>query len=78
MIELTEKQGEAIAAQVNPTVFDPKSKTTFVLVRREVFERMRGLCYDGKDLSDNEVRLLLAGSVKENGLDEPGMEDFDK
>ena len=77
MLELTDQQGQAIADQVNPTIFDPKTKTTYVLVRKEVFERARGLFYDDMDLSHPELRLLLATSMQGNGWDEPGMEDYD-
>jgi hypothetical protein len=77
MIELTEQQGQAIAAEENPVVLDPRTQTTYVLVRQEVFARIKGLLYDDSELSHDELRLLLAQSSKANGWDEPGMEAYD-
>jgi hypothetical protein len=54
MIELTEEQRQAIAAsgEVPPTVLDPETKAAYVLVRREVFQRLRGL------LEEDDARLM--------------------
>lgn len=53
MIELTEDQRQAIAADEEspPTVLDPETKTTYVLIRKEVFERLKGVL-------DDDVRLM--------------------
>src|SRR5437660_1194581 len=40
MIELTQEQWQAIAQEENPTVFEPESKTAYVLVRKDVFEKL--------------------------------------
>jgi hypothetical protein len=77
MIELTELQGQAIAGQENPTILDPRTQATYVLVRQEIFARIEGLFYDDFELSHDELRLLLARSAKSNGWDEPGMEAYD-
>jgi hypothetical protein len=36
------------------------------------------LAYDDSDWSEDELRLLLAMSVKANGWDEPGMDMYDR
>ena len=43
MIELTETQRQAIASsrESPPTVIDPQTKTAYVLVRKEVYERFQ-------------------------------------
>lgn len=42
MIELTEAQAQAVAAseETPPTIVDPKTNTTYVLIRRELYEQM--------------------------------------
>jgi hypothetical protein len=77
MIELTQQQGLAMANEQNPIVFDPRTKITYVLVRKEVFDRITSLLYDDSELSHDELRLHLARASQANGWDEPGMEDYD-
>jgi hypothetical protein len=77
MIELTDQQGQALAAQENPTVVDPRTKATYVLVRKEIFDRIKGLLYDDREWTADEQLRLLAESGKRAGWDEPGMEDYD-
>jgi hypothetical protein len=44
MLELTEEQIRAVEqVEQPPLLFNPKTQEEFVLVRREVFERMRKL-----------------------------------
>jgi hypothetical protein len=44
MIELTEQQRRALAASEAPmTVIDPDTKTIYVLVRKEVYDRLKAL-----------------------------------
>jgi hypothetical protein len=43
MIELTEHQQEAIAAQEQrPVVVDPRTGQEYLLIRREIYELVRG------------------------------------
>ncbi len=78
MIELTEQQGQAIAGEEIPTIVDPRTQTTYVLVRQEIFARIKRLLYDNTELSHDELRLHLARSAKANGWEEPGMEAYDR
>ncbi len=75
MFELTEAQRQIVLAEDNPTVVDPQSHQAYVLVRKELFDRITGLLYDDSELTHDELRLLLARSAKGNGWDEPGMEE---
>src|SRR5206468_4551131 len=45
MIELTEEQRRAIATtdEEPPTVIDPTTRATYVLLRRELYERWKGI-----------------------------------
>src|SRR5271155_4970755 len=61
MIELTEQQSSAVAASgdVPQVVMDPKTRTAYVLVRREVYERLKD-DYDDSPWTDDEMGLLAA------------------
>ncbi len=41
MIELTEEQTQAVEEGGNPILLNPKTQEEFVLIRKEVFEKMR-------------------------------------
>lgn len=47
-----------------------------VLVRSEIFDRVRALL--GDDWTHEDMRMALARSSKQNGWDEPGMEVYDE
>ena len=80
MIELTDEQRQAIALATEspPTVRDPTTQTSYVLVRKDVYERLIRASYDATDLGDAELRLRLARASAANGWDEPGMEAYDR
>jgi len=68
MIELTEAQWQALAVggESPPTVIDPQTKTPHVLLRRDIYERIRSL------LDEDDARLmapLLADLDSEDWVD---------
>ena len=62
MIELTEQQAQAIAVSGDtpPVVVDPKTKTSYVLLRQEVYEQLASEEYDDSPWTDEEMALLAA------------------
>jgi hypothetical protein len=56
-----------------PDAWSAQTKPNFV-----VYERIKGLLYDGGEWSDDELRLLLARSAEANGWNEPAMDDYDQ
>jgi len=62
MIELTEQQAQAIAlsSETPPVVVDPKTKTSYVLLRQEVYEQLTSEEYDDSPWTDDEMALLAA------------------
>jgi hypothetical protein len=80
MIELTPEQARAVAeaAETPPTVLDPQTSTSYVLIREDVYKRLRGLLYDDTDLGHEQLRSLLARSAAGNAWDEPGMDAYDR
>ena len=59
MIELTEEQQQELSVP-EPVAIDPSTKNNCVLVRKNVFDRMKGLLRDHGEWTDDELRLLLA------------------
>jgi hypothetical protein len=41
MIELTQEQWQAIAREENPTLIEPESKTAYVVVRKDLHDKLR-------------------------------------
>ncbi len=77
MIELTEEQRRELSAP-EPIAIDPSTKKTHVLVRQNVYDRIKGLLYDDGEWTDGELRILLARSADANGWNEPAMDDYDE
>jgi hypothetical protein len=73
MIELTREQWQAIAQEENPTVIEPESKTAYVLVRKELFERWRRVFDDEPDAA-----LLVNEMMAEDDADDPLLESYQK
>ena len=62
MIELTEQQAKAVAAspETPPTLVDPNTKTAYVLVRRDVYDRLVREEYDDSPWTEDEMAALAA------------------
>jgi hypothetical protein len=78
MIELTEQQRQQLESGRAVDVTDTATAGQYVLLRKDVYDRVRQLLYDDSPETDDELRLLLARSAEANGWDEPGMEAYDR
>ena len=79
MIELTAEQRQEVR-QANgeaPRAIDPDTKQEYVLIRAELYERMKTLFYDAGDWTPDEQLSLLAESGKRAGWDDPAMDVYD-
>jgi hypothetical protein len=75
MIELTEEQHNALPAGTEPVrAIDSVTSTEYILVRADVFDRMRELMYDDSPWTDEERDLLRAEAVEALGWE--GMEAY--
>ena len=77
MIDLTEEQRHQLDSGKAVDVTDPQTAQCYVVVRKDIYDRVRNLVCDDSDWSDDELRLQLARSSKDNGWDEPEMDDYD-
>ena len=78
MIELTEDQRRALQNGEAVNVTDPDTSETYVVLGKEVYDRVRRLLYDDSDWTDDDLHMLLARSTRDNGWDEPEMEAYDR
>ena len=78
MIDLTELQRQELEGGKAVEVTDPQTVRTYVILRKDVYERVQSLLFDDSEWSEEELRLQLARSTKDNGWDEPGMDAYDR
>ncbi len=78
MIELTDAQRQQLKSGKAVEVTDQQTAQLYVVLRKDVYERLQHLLYDDSDWTHDEMRLLLARSAKDNGWDEAGMEAYDQ
>jgi hypothetical protein len=74
MFELNEQQSRELASP-EPVAVDPRTGERYVLVRKDVYDRVKGIL--GDEETDEDLRVLLARSLDANGWDEPEMADYD-
>jgi hypothetical protein len=77
MLELTQEQRQAIAGAESPVILDPETQQSYVLVRKEVFDRIKALLYDDSEWTSDEQLRLLAESGKRAGWDALEMDVYD-
>ena len=77
MIDLTNEQRQELA-HPEPTLFDPETKSAYVLVRKEVYDRLKGILGEDREWGTAELRSQLARSSEANGWNEPAMDEYDR
>jgi hypothetical protein len=72
MIEMTEQQMRAIETRdvSPPRIVNPRTKETFVLLRVDEYERLKGDEYDDSPWTRQELEALAWDRVKHEDLDE--------
>lgn len=78
MIELTDQQRQQLDSGKAVDVTDPRTAQHYVILRKDIYERVQHLFADDSEWTEEELRLLLARSARDNGWEEPGMEDYDR
>ena len=75
MFELTEAQLHDLDTQSEPPVVDPRTSIEYVLVRADLYERMRGLL--GEDFHPSEAYPAIDRAFSE-AWEDPKMDDYDR
>ncbi len=74
-LELTDQQQQAVDAEPTPRVVDPRSGAAYVLMRAELFERLRGLL--DEDFHPRDAYPAIDRAFAEDWSD-PKMDDYDR
>jgi hypothetical protein len=79
MIELTEAQARAIAqaGPEPPGIVDPLTRTAYVLLREDEYERLKELLYDDSPWTDEEMDALAVEAGQSLGWDDGGEAEAD-
>jgi hypothetical protein len=75
MIELTEQQRQELK-NTEPRVLDPETGEAYVLVRAEVYERLKGLLSE-EDWSEHAYQTAMEVFARD-GWDDPRMDVYDE
>jgi hypothetical protein len=80
MIELTPEQQRALAAHQEgpPRVFHPGTQETFVLVRADVYERLKAVLDEREGLDMRQVAVLVERAMREDDAGDPALESYQK
>jgi len=71
MIELTEQQQQVLDVDPEPRLIDPRTTTAYVLVRADIYERLRGLLAEDEGLDMRQVAVLVERAMREDDADDP-------
>jgi hypothetical protein len=77
-IELTEQQLQALDTDREPRLIDPRTNTAYVLVRADVFERLRNLLKEDQGLDMRQVAILVDQAMREDDADDPTLEFYQR
>ncbi len=77
MLDINEEQRERLESGKAVDVTASETKRAYVVVRKDVYERVCHLLYDDSEWSEDEMLGVLARSAKEIGWDDPDMEIYD-
>jgi hypothetical protein len=76
-IELTTEQQQILDAEGGPPdVIDPRTRASYVLVRKEVYERLRALLEDDSSAKDAFQAQIEAAAAA--GWDDPALDVYNE
>ena len=78
MIELTNEQRQQLEIGKAVDVSDSQSEQRYVILRKDVYDRVCRLLCDDSNWTEDELRLQLARAAQGNGWDEPAMDEYDR
>ena len=76
IVKLTDEERNALRCGEAVRIRDNGSE--YVLLRADVFDRVRQLLYNDGEWTDGDLRQMLARSAAANGWNEPEMEAYDR
>lgn len=79
MLELSAQQRQELRQKKNVDIriLDPETQQEYVLLRAELYDRLKQLLYDDSDWTPEEQLRLLAESGNRAGWNDPEMDVYD-
>ncbi len=77
MIQLTREQRQELHGPDPARAIDPETQETYVLVREEVFERIKTV-FDEDGLDMRQVAVLVQKAMRDDDADDPALESYQK
>jgi hypothetical protein len=78
MIELTEQQQQAVDAEAEPRLLDPRTNKAYVLVGAEVYNRVKGLLSEDDTLDMRQVAALVEAAMREDDAGDPTLQYYQR
>jgi hypothetical protein len=78
MIDLTDAQRRQLESGQAVDIIDPQSGQPYLLLPKQVYDRVRHLVHDDSEWTVEEMPQMLARSAEANGWNEPGMDAYDR
>ena len=76
MVELTEIQQQAVDANPEARLFDPRTNKTYVLISAEDYEQIRRLLTDDDGPDMRQVAALVERAMRDDDADDPTLEHY--
>lgn len=75
-VDLTEEQRQVVESAETPVrMIDRRTKTAYVLVREDFYNRVQSL-FESGPLTDDERRVVIQGVRQRADWDDPAMDDY--
>lgn len=79
MFELTPEQRRELGKTEPARALDPETKEEYVLVRADLYERMKAILEEGGlELDMRQVAVLVEQAMREDDANDPLLESYDK
>ena len=71
MIELTEQEQQAVDAEREPRLIDPRTNEAYVLVRANLFDRFKALLTEDDGPNMRQVGVLVERAMHDDDANDP-------
>ncbi|HJT75656.1 MAG TPA: hypothetical protein VJ739_00485 [Gemmataceae bacterium] len=78
MIELTEQQLQALGADPEPWLIDPRTNKVYVLVPADRYERLRDLLAEDEGPDMRQIAVLVERAMREDDAGDPTLEFYQR
>jgi hypothetical protein len=76
MIELTQQQQQAVDASPEPQLIDPRTQQVYILVKADVYQRLRSLLAEDEGLDMRQVAALVEQAMREDDAGDPTLDFY--